>query len=268
MDAELPLFGVCYGHQLMAHALGGRVDYLPGGREIGTQPIEMLPAGVTDSLTHRLPASFRAHTTHEQSVLEAPPGAAVLARSARDPHQMLSYGPNAVSVQFHPEFNAEVMRAYIRRKHRRSASRRRGSVAGFPGRGGHADRPPAAAPLCAPPRLDWPAGLKRPWLHAQPRKRRAMASRENKGKDQPEQEATDMRPPDVGAIARARIAEQQLQQHPDADQQERRHANEFEIQAQRQHKPEPGPREQCDVGAHDGRHGAAAADDRQANALQ
>ena len=40
MDVELPLFGVCFGHQLMAHALGGRVDYLPGGCEIGTQPID------------------------------------------------------------------------------------------------------------------------------------------------------------------------------------------------------------------------------------
>lgn len=115
MDVELPLFGVCYGHQLMAHALGGRVDYLPGGREIGTQSIEL-----TTDLAHEpftLPASFRAHTTHEQGVLEPPLGTAVLARSARDPHQLLRYGPHAVSTQFHPEFNAEVMRAYIKRKH-------------------------------------------------------------------------------------------------------------------------------------------------------
>jgi GMP synthase (glutamine-hydrolysing) len=125
MDAQLPLFGVCYGHQLMAHALGGRVDYLPGGREIGTLPIALTPAGATDPLTASLPSSFRAHTTHEQSVLEPPAGAAVLARSARDPHHLLRYGPNAVSVQFHPEFNADVMRAYIHRK--REAMRREGS---------------------------------------------------------------------------------------------------------------------------------------------
>ncbi|MDE2154314.1 MAG: glutamine amidotransferase [Xanthomonadaceae bacterium] len=116
MDVELPLFGVCYGHQLMAHALGGRVGYLPGGREIGTQSIELLPAAGRDPLAASLPASFRAHTTHEQSVLEAPHGSAVLARSARDPHQLLRHGPNALSVQFHPEFNAEIMRGYIRRK--------------------------------------------------------------------------------------------------------------------------------------------------------
>ncbi len=117
MDAELPLFGVCYGHQLMAHALGGVVDYLPGGREIGTQPIELLQEAKRDALTGNFPASFRAHTTHEQSVIEAPGNATVLARSQRDPHQLLRYGPKAVSTQFHPEFNAEVMRDYVKRKH-------------------------------------------------------------------------------------------------------------------------------------------------------
>ncbi|HEX7732694.1 MAG TPA: glutamine amidotransferase [Rhodanobacter sp.] len=117
MDAELPLFGVCFGHQLMAHALGGRIDYLPGGREIGTQAIARLESAAHDPLASKLPASFRAHTTHEQSVLETPPGAVVLARSARDPHQLLRYGPHALSSQFHPEFSADVMRAYIHRKH-------------------------------------------------------------------------------------------------------------------------------------------------------
>ncbi|WP_266170814.1 glutamine amidotransferase [Dyella subtropica] len=116
MDAELPIFGVCYGHQLMAHALGGRVDYLPGGREIGTLPIEVLAHAQQDLLAAALPSSFRAHTTHEQSVMEVPKGATVLASSARDPHHLLRYGKRAVSVQFHPEFNADVMRAYIHRK--------------------------------------------------------------------------------------------------------------------------------------------------------
>lgn len=117
MDLELPLFGVCYGHQLMSHALGGRVDYLPGGREIGTLPIKLTGAAQRDPLVAQLPGEFRAHTTHEQSVMEAPKGATVLAGSARDPHHLLRYGPNAMSAQFHPEFNADVMRAYIQRKH-------------------------------------------------------------------------------------------------------------------------------------------------------
>jgi len=60
-----------------------------------------------------LPSSFPAQTTHRQSVLEPPPGAEVLARSQRDPHQLLRYAPNALSSQFHPEFTPEFMRAYI-----------------------------------------------------------------------------------------------------------------------------------------------------------
>lgn len=116
MDVELPMFGVCYGHQLMAHALGGRVDYLPGGREIGTVSIEVLQQAQHDPLAAALPTQFRAHTTHEQSVMEVPEGATVLASSIRDPNHLLRYGKHAVSVQFHPEFNADVMRAYIHRK--------------------------------------------------------------------------------------------------------------------------------------------------------
>ncbi|WP_130617021.1 glutamine amidotransferase [Dyella amyloliquefaciens] len=117
MDEQLPLFGVCYGHQLMAHALGGRVDYLPGGREIGTVTIQMLDEAKSDPLTDKLPSEFRVHATHEQSVLELPKDATVLASSARDPHHLVRYGANAMSAQFHPEFNADVMRAYIDRKH-------------------------------------------------------------------------------------------------------------------------------------------------------
>ena len=60
MDRELPMFGVCYGHQLMAHALGGRVDYLPGGREIGTVSIACSPSATPDPVAYGLPAAFRA----------------------------------------------------------------------------------------------------------------------------------------------------------------------------------------------------------------
>ncbi len=112
MDADLPLFGVCYGHQLLSHALGGVVDWLPGGREIGTQPI--VRNGTDDALLDGIPVNFPAHTTHRQSVIEAPKAAQVLARSSADPHQILRYSPTAISTQFHPEFSVRVMRAYLR----------------------------------------------------------------------------------------------------------------------------------------------------------
>jgi len=112
MDAQTPLFGVCYGHQLMTYALGGEVGWLPGGREMGTQMMTR-DEGLSADWPKKLPVSFSAHTTHRQAVLAPPPGVEILARSERDPHQLLRYAPHAISTQFHPEFTAACMRAYI-----------------------------------------------------------------------------------------------------------------------------------------------------------
>ncbi|MDR3390038.1 MAG: glutamine amidotransferase [Rudaea sp.] len=112
-QAGLPMLGVCYGHQLLAHALGGHVDYNPRGREIGTVDIQCLPAAADDELFGVLPAQFRAHATHLQSVLKPPAAAVVLARSALDDCQAVRYAPRVWGVQFHPEFSVAHMRGYL-----------------------------------------------------------------------------------------------------------------------------------------------------------
>lgn len=116
MLIEQPLFGVCYGHQLMSHALGGQVDFHPDGIEIGCLPVELLPGASQDPLLGNLPSQFDAYLTHMQSVTVPPPAAVVLARSAHDSHQILRYGPNAVSTQFHPEFTSRIMAACVDRR--------------------------------------------------------------------------------------------------------------------------------------------------------
>ncbi len=116
MTVGVSMFGVCYGHQLMAHALGGRVDYHPRGREVGCQRIRLSSEAANDALLAGSPQTFEAHLMHEQSIVKLPPHAQVLASSAHDAYQIVRYGPNAVSTQFHPEFTPGITEACIRRR--------------------------------------------------------------------------------------------------------------------------------------------------------
>ena len=58
-------------------------------------------------------ATIRVHVSHAQSVLRLPKNAVRLATNARDINQAFRVGANAWGVQFHPEFDAEIVRAYI-----------------------------------------------------------------------------------------------------------------------------------------------------------
>ncbi|WP_308318827.1 glutamine amidotransferase [Marinobacter sp. F4206] len=113
VDKKVPVFGVCYGHQLLAHALGGDIGYHPEGRETGTWSIELLPDAQSDPLFADLPDTFKAQLTHKQSVLGLPPGAVLLGRSRFEPHQAFRVGECAWGVQFHPEFTDAIMKAYL-----------------------------------------------------------------------------------------------------------------------------------------------------------
>ena len=111
--AGTPVFGICYGHQLLAHALGGEVGDHPGGREMGTVDIQLHPAAQDDPVFAPIPERFAAQVTHLQTVLAPPPGATVLARSDHDACHAFRWGEAAWGVQFHPEFSATHMRGYV-----------------------------------------------------------------------------------------------------------------------------------------------------------
>jgi GMP synthase (glutamine-hydrolysing) len=122
---QIPLLGICYGHQLLAHALGGRVDFHPQGREIGTVRLHCQLQAQDDPLFRGLPAQFLAQMSHLQSVLEAPPGSRALACSAHEAHAALHFGAHSWGLQFHPEFSVLHMRSYIQA--RADALRREGA---------------------------------------------------------------------------------------------------------------------------------------------
>jgi GMP synthase (glutamine-hydrolysing) len=113
IDAEVPILGICYGHQLLGRALGGIVEDHPAGKEVGTFEIQLTPAKADDPLFCRLPERFPVHATHTQSVTTLPPGAILLAGNDFEPHHAMRIGNNAWGVQFHPEYDSSITRDYI-----------------------------------------------------------------------------------------------------------------------------------------------------------
>ncbi len=115
VNAGSPILGICYGHQLLAHALGGEVGNNPQGREFGTVEVALEEPARNDNLLGGLPSRVRVHESHTQSVLRLPDGAIRLASNPWDVNQAVRFGPATWGVQFHPEFDAEIVREYIAR---------------------------------------------------------------------------------------------------------------------------------------------------------
>ncbi len=113
VEGNIPLLGICYGHQLLAHAMGGKVADNPRGMEFGTVDLKPNPLSKNDPLLGGLLSSLKVHVCHTQSVLVLPPKARLLASSMMDPHQAFVLGECAWGVQFHPEFNALIGMHYI-----------------------------------------------------------------------------------------------------------------------------------------------------------
>lgn len=114
LGASLPVLGVCYGHQLLAHALGGIVGSNPKGRQIGTVEVNLEPGAQSDPFFSSYPETFLAQTSHLESVLELPSAAQRLGSSALDENLVARFSETSWGVQYHPEFSAEVTREYIR----------------------------------------------------------------------------------------------------------------------------------------------------------
>lgn len=106
--AKLPTFGSCWGHQLMARAMGGKVAYDYERVEFGCREVRLTAAGQADPLFGTFPTVFRANMGHRDRVVRLPEGAIELARNDLQPNQAFRM-PDApfYGTQFHSELDAE-----------------------------------------------------------------------------------------------------------------------------------------------------------------
>lgn len=100
--AERPLVGICFGHQIVADAFGGRVDKYPGGWGVGLHSYEVKPAF---SFLKGAPSSFCISAMHQDQVLTKPDNAEVFASSEFCSYAGLVYDDRIMTFQAHPEFN-------------------------------------------------------------------------------------------------------------------------------------------------------------------
>lgn len=106
----VPVYGACFGHQMIARALGGRVGPSPGGWVMGRVETDLVRPW--DGGAERLSL----YAAHKEQVLDLPPGAAVLGRTEGCPLAAFGIGRHVWTTQYHPEmtpdFVADLVREY------------------------------------------------------------------------------------------------------------------------------------------------------------
>jgi GMP synthase (glutamine-hydrolysing) len=113
LEADVPILGICLGHQLLAYWLGGKVE--SGRWEVGWLPVIVNDAGREDPLLAGLGDTFLAFLWHGDQVTHLPEDAALLASSERCPVQTYRLRNRRVwGVQFNPQYDPVIAESVIR----------------------------------------------------------------------------------------------------------------------------------------------------------
>lgn len=115
-DNGVPILGICFGHQLLTIINGGSVKNNGSGLIIGARTTNITIKAKEDELFGSLPASFKTFKTHNQSVQKLPPSAELLSTDNSGVVDAIRFSARSWGLQFHPEFNSDIMNLYIENK--------------------------------------------------------------------------------------------------------------------------------------------------------
>lgn len=101
---------ICFGHQMVAHALGGKVSKSSRGWGVGIRSFDMLAHKPWMNNVGRDPQKISLLFSHQDQVESLPPGAELLAQDEFCPFQMMQIGDHILTMQGHPEFTVNFAR--------------------------------------------------------------------------------------------------------------------------------------------------------------
>jgi GMP synthase (glutamine-hydrolysing) len=111
-DGKIPTLGICFGHQLLASAYGGKVGDHPNGGEYGLIKVNVDTTKIPDDFFMLLPHTFDAFASHEQTVTKLPEGAFSFGSNSHDANHLVQYRAKVWGFQFHPEFTDKITKHY------------------------------------------------------------------------------------------------------------------------------------------------------------
>ncbi|WOL15246.1 gamma-glutamyl peptidase 5 [Canna indica] len=103
------VLGVCFGHQILSRALGGKTGRAKKGWDIGVTCIHPSHTVIKLLSSLHIPSHLPVIEFHRDEVLQLPPQAEVLACSEKTGIEMFRYGDHIMGIQGHPEYNKDIL---------------------------------------------------------------------------------------------------------------------------------------------------------------
>ncbi|KAH0972787.1 hypothetical protein GBA52_024943 [Prunus armeniaca] len=107
-DMKKKVLGICFGHQILSRALGGKSGRAITGGDIGIRTVHLSESSKAFS-SLKIPALLSIYEVHRDEVWELPPKAELIAWSEKTGVEMFKYGDHMMGIQGHPEFTKDIL---------------------------------------------------------------------------------------------------------------------------------------------------------------